>query len=82
MAGKDPNGAWQVVGGDADVILVPEEGRQHDHSSRAHRAVGAWIRGIGCDDGERRPLRGRRPSQIPGAVGQGDDPTALHSVVL
>jgi hypothetical protein len=39
------------------VILVPEEGRQHGRSSRAHRAVGAWIRGIGCGDGERRPLR-------------------------
>jgi hypothetical protein len=56
VAGKDPNGAWQIVGGDADVILVPEEGRQHGRSSRAHRAVGAWIRGIGCGDGERRPL--------------------------
>ena len=77
MAGKDPNGAWQVVGGDADVILVPEEGRQHGRSSRAHPAVGAWIRGIGCGVGERR-----RPSRIPGAVGQADGPTALHSVVL
>ncbi|GAC1348375.1 MAG: hypothetical protein NVSMB27_15970 [Ktedonobacteraceae bacterium] len=77
MAGKDPNAPWQGVGGDADVILVPEECRQHGRSSRAHRAVGAWIRGIGCGDGERRPFRvaGRRgiPGTV-GAVGEADGP--------
>ncbi len=82
VAGKGPNGAWQDGGGDADVILVPEEGRQHGRSSRAHRAVGAWIRGIGCGDGERRPLRVADRRGIPGTVGQADGPTALHIVVL
>jgi hypothetical protein len=32
VAGKGPNDAWQDVRGDPDLILVPEEGGQHDRS--------------------------------------------------
>ena len=72
VAGKGPNGAWQNVGGDADLILVPEEGGQHGRSGRANRAVGAWIRGIKCGNGERRPIRIADYCRIPACFGQAD----------
>ena len=57
IAGKVPNDAWQNVGGDANLILISEEGGQYGCSSRANRTVGAWIGGIECGRGERRPGR-------------------------
>jgi len=72
VAGKGPNDAWQYVRGDADLILVPEEGRQHGRSGRANGAVGAWIRGISCGDGERRPGRVADRRRIPVGVSQAD----------
>src|SRR3989442_5311726 len=72
VAGKGPNGAWQNVGGDADLILVPEEGGQYGRSGRANRAVGAWIRGIKCGNGERRPIRVADYCRIPACFGQAD----------
>src|SRR6266568_5363326 len=72
VAGKGSNGAWHNVGGDADVILVPEEGRQHGRSIPANHAMGRWIRGIGCGGGERRPGRIADRRGIPGRVGQAD----------
>ena len=72
VAGIARNDAWQNVGGDADLILVPEEGGQYGRSSRANRAVGAWIRGIRCSDGQRRPIRVANCCRIPVGVGQAD----------
>ncbi len=72
VAGKGPNDAWRDVGGYVDLILVPEEGGQHSRSGRANRAVGAWIRGIKCGDGERRPIRVADYCRIPARFGQAD----------
>ncbi len=71
-AGKGPNNPWQDVRGDADLILVPEKGGQHSRPRRANSAVGAWIRGISCGDGERRPIRVADRRRIAVGVGQAD----------
>ena len=82
VAGKGPNDAWQNVRGYADLILVPEEGGQHGRSGRANRTVGAWIRGIKCGDGERRPGRVADCCRIPVCVGQTDGRDRPPELVL
>src|SRR5690242_17554939 len=72
VAVKGPHGAGQAVRGDPDVIAVAEKGGQHNGSSRADGAVGAWIRGIGGSDGERRPGWVADGCRIPVGVGQAD----------
>ena len=72
VAGKGPYDAWQDIGGDTDLILVPEEGGQHGRCVPTNHAVGGWIRGIKCGDGERRPGRVGDYGRIPELVGQAD----------
>src|SRR5215469_5905888 len=57
VAGKASNNAWQNVGGEADGILIPEEGGQHCRAVPTDHAVGGRISGIECSGGKRRPGR-------------------------
>ena len=72
VAGKGPYDAWQDIGGDPDLILLPEEGGQHGRCGPANHAVGGWIRGIRCGGGERCPGRVADDRRIPGRIGLAD----------